>query len=473
MPFSKKGPGGGDDRASTVGGKSYRKQLWDENGDWLPNEPESFKALNKLLARPLSHLWQDTPEHRQRQGKQRWEPLVSEYREASGSKPLTRPATKLLSTQPPKDEEELLLAASQFMGMADYDSEEETESGGVGGQGAGLAAAGAGSGADAGNAGNGAKRSGPPPPSSMAAILQSEFSSDIAKPTLSTASLGPANRPSTALREKGRVGLTVLQAHPEAIAATLARKQAESSHLDAFGGVGMDISDPPAGGEGQGDGARALPLKVCLGPKRPRQVISFEDRIIIDNDASRPTLTMFEHVEGSKVSDGLFPSYILPNGKRAHMYYNGGMLLDEVSVEAVIPPPRPSTVPQALQQTMPLANVLNLIAKPPGSAPPFIPYKPVPRLVPLPSMHTLTVKRPDQLAAEAFGDLREDNLQLVIQAKKIIKTQTTTRVENIEVKPQEEREPWTLPSSIFKNRVKECDARAFFDSHQVRGDESV
>lgn len=58
-------------------------------------------------------------------------------------------------------------------------------------------------------------------------------------------------------------------------------------------------------------------------------------------------------------------------------YYNGGMMLDEVAVDAVVPPPRPSTVPQALQQTMPLADVLNLIAKPPGSAPPFIPYKPV------------------------------------------------------------------------------------------------
>ncbi len=67
----------------------------------------------------------------------------------------------------------------------------------------------------------------------------------------------------------------------------------------------------------------------------------------------------------------------------------------QVSIEPVMPPPRPSTVPQALQQTMPLANVLNLIAKPPGSAPPFIPYKPVPRLVPLPGVHTVTVKRPD------------------------------------------------------------------------------
>ena len=99
------------------------------------------------------------------------------------------------------------------------------------------------------------------------------------------------------------------------------------------------------------------------------------------------------------------------------MYYNGGTLLDEVAVEAVTPPPRPSTVPQALQQTMPLADVLNLIAKPPGSAPPFIPYKPVPYLVPLPRQHTLNVKRPDLLVASAFGDLREDNIQLIIQVR--------------------------------------------------------
>lgn len=64
---------------------------------------------------------------------------------------------------------------------------------------------------------------------------------------------------------------------------------------------------------------------------------------------------------------------------------------------------------------MPLAEVLNLISKPPGSAPPFIPYKPVPYLVPLPDKHTLSVKRPSSLSASAFGDLREDNLQIIIE----------------------------------------------------------
>ena len=112
--------------------------------------------------------------------------------------------------------------------------------------------------------------------------------------------------------------------------------------------------------------------KVCLGPKRPRQVISFEDRIRVDDDQMAPKLSIFEHFEGSKVGcssqrrqdgawhclDGnrfaylrmsypfqpiyfithdssqvgkeLFPAYQLPNGKMMYMYYNGGQLLDEV-----------------------------------------------------------------------------------------------------------------------------------------------
>ncbi len=38
------------------------------------------------------------------------------------------------------------------------------------------------------------------------------------------------------------------------------------------------------------------------------------------------------------------------------------------------------------------------------------------------------------------------------QAKKIIKTQVSTRVESIEAVRIEQREPWKLPDSIFKPR---------------------
>ena len=70
-------------------------------------------------------------------------------------------------------------------------------------------------------------------------------------------------------------------------------------------------------------------IQICIGPKRPRQVISFGNQGFGDKD-TQPQLSVFEHVEGAKVCEGLFPSYQLPNGKQAYMYYNGGQLLDEV-----------------------------------------------------------------------------------------------------------------------------------------------
>ena len=72
--------------------------------------------------------------------------------------------------------------------------------------------------------------------------------------------------------------------------------------------------------------------QVCIGPQLPRQVISFDPDgfSALADDFIQPKLSIFEHVEGSKVSKGLFPAYQLPNGKQAFMYYNGGQLLDEV-----------------------------------------------------------------------------------------------------------------------------------------------
>jgi hypothetical protein len=162
-------------------------------------------------------------------------------------------------------------------------------------------------------------------------------------------------------------------------------------------------------------------------------------------------------------------------------------------VEPVQPPPRPTTVPLALQQHMPLAEVLDVIAKPPGSAPPFIPYKPVPRLVPLPTRcaagpglgrvqralawryaedsnarlgaceplscrstipgqrwwsrrclwwpagaarrHTLVVRHPERADAAAFGDLKCSNLQLVLRVTRFTRTHTTTTEEDVMKQP--------------------------------------
>lgn len=67
-----------------------------------------------------------------------------------------------------------------------------------------------------------------------------------------------------------------------------------------------------------------------------------------------------------QVSKGLFQEYSLPNGRKCFMYYNSGSVMDEAEVPPLWPPARPTTVPLALQQTMPLAQVLGLMSKPPG-----------------------------------------------------------------------------------------------------------
>lgn len=86
----------------------------------------------------------------------------------------------------------------------------------------------------------------------------------------------------------------------------------------------------------------------------------------MEGNFRRPRLTMFEHFDGSRVSTKLFPDYTLPNGKSTFYYYDCGSMINEFEMEAISPPKPPSSVPAALQQAMPLAEVLDLVAKPPG-----------------------------------------------------------------------------------------------------------
>jgi hypothetical protein len=62
-----------------------------------------------------------------------------------------------------------------------------------------------------------------------------------------------------------------------------------------------------------------------LSPQRPRTLLAFDDRVFTtDSAGARAVLTLFERVEGSKVGEGLFTEYTLPNGRKAYMYCSGG-----------------------------------------------------------------------------------------------------------------------------------------------------
>ena len=61
--------------------------------------------------------------------------------------------------------------------------------------------------------------------------------------------------------------------------------------------------------------------------------------------------------------------------------------------------------------------------------------------------------------------------QVVIEAKRLIRTTVTTRQENVEVALPVEKEPWTLPKSVFAPRARrgpqQSDAKDYLDTPKV------
>jgi len=211
---------------------------------------------------------------------------------------------------------------------------------------------------------------------------------------------------------------------------------------------------------------KPLILRVQVAPKRNKQVITFRKKQHDDEGSEGSAkLVMFEHFKGSKVYQGLFPEYSLPNGLTTHYYYTMGSLVEEVEVMVPAAPDMPNTLVKALQPGIPLDIKLDTVTKPAGPFDEVIAlYKPTPPLPPLPLRHTLDVVDSTSLAAEAFGDLKQTPLKLAALAVKVVKRTTQEKREEIKV---EVKEPWSLPKSIFRERTKVCDSKGFFDSQKV------
>jgi hypothetical protein len=161
-------------------------------------------------------------------------------------------------------------------------------------------------------------------------------------------------RPDDTERDLGRTALTVLQPRPDLVTTTLARplmttELSSSSCVDTTQPEPSQaptqftyhqLPSPQQLGQQKAEPARpgtpeaTVPLKMVMAPQRARTVITFDERLQGPNDGSRAGVTMFEHVEGARVGEGLFEAYSLPNGKKAFMYYTAGPLVDEVEVGA-------------------------------------------------------------------------------------------------------------------------------------------
>eukprot|EP00239_Pterosperma_sp_CCMP1384_P006610 CAMPEP_0197846288 /NCGR_PEP_ID=MMETSP1438-20131217/3054_1 /TAXON_ID=1461541 /ORGANISM="Pterosperma sp., Strain CCMP1384" /LENGTH=604 /DNA_ID=CAMNT_0043457875 /DNA_START=30 /DNA_END=1845 /DNA_ORIENTATION=- len=132
---------------------------------------------------------------------------------------------------------------------------------------------------------------------------------------------------------------------------------------------------------------------------------------------------------------------------------------------------RPSNLEKALQNALPMNADLVKMTKPPGPDGMWLDlYKPIPGKCPLPLKHTLKVKDNSRLDADSFADLDDNNILFLVATNKVIKKdtrETRTKIEVKPVRPPTPKEPWTLPKSIFKARLKECESKAFFDSQKV------
>ena len=224
-------------------------------------------------------------------------------------------------------------------------------------------------------------------------------------------------------------------------------------------------STPPEGvSRNSTQGAPPMSLEVVLTSDSANSNISFNEANASFGSAGTK-LTMFEHIKGSKLSEGLFPSYRLPNGLQAHYYYAGGKLVNEIDVPSCVPPKRPHTMMGALQLELPQTHTLNVIRVPPGTAGPNTVLRPVPSLCPLPNKHTLEVQDPSNLSSRAaFGDLVESNTKFTLTTEKVVQQETIL----VPMVAEVPKVPWSLPQSIFRPRVKECESRGYFDSERVK-----
>ncbi|KAK3271794.1 hypothetical protein CYMTET_19879 [Cymbomonas tetramitiformis] len=381
--------------------------------EWVEDSRHALPNLNTNLRRPLSHLWELTEETKKAEGSKRWCPAISEYQEPSQNHPLPSVADKLLLTTLPQHATRDLSEAVMKL-HADPQTAKPILM---------MAAKGA---------------------------QEVEDGSAIQEtPEMGLPEAVVLERPSTRERDNGRMAVTMLG--PQTVD-PLGKEEALDVMLDE-----PKEEEPMA-------------LRVAVGPKRPRTNISFRTDVF-EHDQRSARLAMFEHIDGSRVYEGLFPEYHLPNGHQTHYYFTTGGMVDEVEVSLRKPPARPNNMAAALQNAIPVDVVLDKVAKPPGPYGNWLDmYKPVPPRPPMPDCHTLDVKDDKSLNMGAFGDLKETPISFMVITEKVTKKDTQETRVKIEVhvpRPATPKEPWTLPKSIFRHRLKECDSKAFFDTQKT------
>ena len=94
---------------------------------------------------------------------------------------------------------------------------------------------------------------------------------------------------------------------------------------------------------------------VALDRNKAAGVINFtQSRLPRMSMEKVPKLTVWEHVEGSRVAEdtGIRP-FLLPNGKKAFYFFQDAQVADRIQLKLDRPPPRPATLALAMQRRLP------------------------------------------------------------------------------------------------------------------------
>ncbi|GAX83592.1 hypothetical protein CEUSTIGMA_g11017.t1 [Chlamydomonas eustigma] len=505
-----------------------------EGGVGAVEPAEQSRSIRQLLTRPVKHLWQDSPQAREHQGKARWTPTVEEYREAK--RPVQYLAAHLMTVPPPAEEVKLVAYAKLMMKDAKLklDTEDKAvprrpssavrrngqvaltvlrpvsaQASSAGNEEGSLLSASVPNALTAGamveEAGNirkmddalrtvelGESRPGVKGEDTGGLGAGSPSADDAGTDNLGSEGSGSRHFNASASRRATFRSPTIIQQRrdlPDSLD-TLAEESNGGlhNHDDVEEDSGLKAArTAPASSEASSEQLKPtafeaavaesgllhtdiVPLQVCIGPVRARKVMSFEVPRYKEKDAAGlagSQVAIFEHVEGAKVGEGLYPAYQLPNGKQMYVYYDGGQLVDEVHVDDARAPGKPVTIAQALQDSLPVSDLLGQLTGLKGAAAQYIP---VPLLVPLPDVHTLPVKRSDLIEESAFGDLKEDNPHIVIKATPVTKIESITVTEDARRPPTSvvvEVKPWRIEDSFFAKKPRENDSKSYLDRPAV------
>jgi len=210
-----------------------------------------------------------------------------------------------------------------------------------------------------------------------------------------------------------------------------------------------------------------MPVKVAVvasdQQERPLATIDFRKEAALSDSFSggKDRLTLFRHVEGSKVLNDIMPTYHLPNGKQVHFFYSGSNPTP-VLLPLLAPPAPPSSLSDFGRSALPhISKKMTMLKmpEPKACAGTLARYKPVPQLCPAP----YTPWSLDDEYRDGTADLISPALNIVITCENIYSIKTVLEKQ----RPPPPKHVWKIASSIFGERARESDSKGFFDDDKV------